>query len=99
MRSQGKVSPERKLLEQLFDMVVGPDCEARLGMSYGHKAGEIGVNGNGYKPDGFPNASGSSKLLVTKISYLVDTPLLPNAMNSGLRDSESTWNFAIECHN
>ena len=67
-RSQGKVSPVRELLEQLFDMVVRLDCEARLGVSYGHKAGEIGVYGNGYKPDGVPNASGSSKFLVTKIS-------------------------------
>ena len=47
MQSQDKVSPVRELLEQLFDLVVRLDCEARLGLSYGHKAGEIGVYGNG----------------------------------------------------
>ena len=99
MRSQGKVSPVRELLEQLIDMVVCLDREARLGVSYGHRAGETGVYGNGYKPDGVPNASGSWKLLVAKISYSVDTPLFPNAMNSGQLGTEATPNFAMKCHN
>ena len=58
MRSQSNVSTVRELLEQSFDMVVCLDCKARLGVSYGHRAGETGVYGNGYKPDGVPNASG-----------------------------------------
>ena len=37
MRSQGKVSPVRELLEQLFDMDVRLDCEAKLRVSYGQK--------------------------------------------------------------
>ena len=50
-------------------MVIGLDREARLGVRCGHRAGEIGVYGNGYKSDGVPNASGSWTLLVTKISF------------------------------
>ena len=56
IRSQGKVSKVRELLEQLYDMVVRLNREARLGVSCGHRAGENGVYGNGYKPDGVPNA-------------------------------------------
>ena len=46
-------------------MVVRLDREAWLGASCDHRAGENGVQGNGYKRDGVPNASGSRKLPVT----------------------------------
>ena len=55
-------------MDQSFDMIVCLDREESLGVSYGHLAGETGVGGNGYKPDGVPNASCSWKLLVTEIS-------------------------------
>ena len=99
MRSQSNVSTVRELLEPSFDMVACLDREARLGVSYGHRGGETGVYGNGYKPECVPNASGSWKLLVIKISYSVDIPLFPNAMNSGQRGGEAKLNSAIECHN
>ena len=43
MRSKGKVSKVRELLEQLYDMIVCLDREARLGVTCDHRAGEIGV--------------------------------------------------------
>ena len=79
-------------------MVVRVDREARLEVSCGHRAGEIGVYENGYKPDGVPNPSGTWKLLGTKISYSVDTPFFPNAMNYGQLGSTATLIFVIECH-
>ena len=36
MQSQGKVSKVGELLEQLYDMVVRLDREARLGVNCGH---------------------------------------------------------------
>ena len=99
MRSQSKVSTVRELLAKSFDMVVCLDHEESLGVSYGLRAGETGVYGNGYKPDGVSNESGSWKLLVSKISYSVNTPLFLDAMNSGQRGGESKLNFAMECHN
>ena len=99
MRSRSKVSTVRELLAKSFDLVVCLDREERLGVSYGHRAGETGVYGNGYKPDGVSNESGWWKLLISKISYSVNTPLFRNAMNSGQRGGEAKLNFVMECHN
>ena len=68
-QSQGKLSPIRELLEQLFDMAVRRlDHETSFGVSYVPRVGEIGGYRNGYKPDGVANASGSLNSLASGIS-------------------------------
>ena len=87
LQPYGKHSPFREMLEQLIDTLVRLDREAWLGESCGHRARENGVQGNSYKRNGVPNASGSWKLPVTKISYSLETRRFPNAMNSCQRGS------------
>ena len=94
--SQGNLSPFRELLEQLLDTVVRLDREASLGVSYGHRVGEVGGYRNGYKPEGLPNTSGSLNLLASKISGSLDTPLYSDTMNRGQRSCEALLNVATE---
>ena len=54
--SQGTGSPFRDLLEKMFDEIVRLERESTRGVSCGHRAGSNRVYGNGYKPDGVPNA-------------------------------------------
>ena len=98
MQSQGKLSPIRELLEQLFDMVVRLDHEGRFGASYAPRVGEVGGYRNGYIPDGVSSASGSLHSLASKISDTVDIPLYRNAVNRGQRSSEALLNVAAECY-
>ena len=96
--SQGKLSPIRELLEQLFDMVVRLDHEGRFSAGYAPRVGEGGGYGNGYIPDGVANASGSLNSLSSKISDTVDIPLYRNAVNRGQRSREALLNVAAECY-
>ena len=98
IQSDGKLSPIRELLEQLFEMVVRLDREASLGVSYAHRVGDIGGYRSGYLPDGAPKTSGSLSSLTPTISDTVDTPLYRNTMNRGQRSSEALLNVAAECY-
>ena len=97
IQSQGKLSPIRELLEQLFDMVVRLDHEGRFGASYAPRVGEVGGYRNGYVPDGVSSASGSLNSVVSKIPDTVDIPLYRNAVNRGQRSSEASPCFFWTC--
>ena len=64
-QSQGNISLVRKLLEQLVDMVVCLDQEARHGVSYSDRVGEIGGYRNDYKPVCLVHSSGSLNSLAS----------------------------------
>ncbi len=82
----------------MLDTVVRLDREASLGVSYGHRVGEIGGYTNGYKPEDLPKAKGFLNLRATKISGAFDTPLYSDTMNRGQRSSEALLNVAAESY-
>ena len=98
LRSHGKLSPSRELLEQLIDMVFRLEREAVLGMNYDHQAGQNGSYTNSFKSEGISKTSGTLNRLVSDVPNPVDTPLYPSTFKRGQRSSEALLNAAAECY-
>lgn len=98
LRSHGKLSPFRELLEQFIDMVFQLDREAYLVVGVDYRAGDTSGYRICYNPDGANNESCSLNLLPSQISSFVNTPLYSSTINRSQRSSEALQNVAVECY-